>query len=192
MNQPPVLESRTAVAPPADETPARSTPSIGRRLPLRWRNVLLTAHIVFSVALLGDSAGYLAVAIRTSTIDDPELVRDSLKTLNMFSLAFGIPLSFAALLTGVALGLGTRWGVFRYPWVTIKFGLIVTVLLVGAFVIGPASSQMLDGEGDTTGRMIAGAAYDVVALTVATALGVFKPGRRFRDGRGGRRHVTAS
>ena len=28
----------------------------------------------------------------------------------MFSLVFGIPLSFAALLTGVALGIGTRWG----------------------------------------------------------------------------------
>ena len=104
----------------------------------------------------------------------------------MFSLVFGIPLSFAALLTGVALGIGTRWGVFRYPWTTIKLGLIVTVLLVGAFVISPASSQMLDGQGDTTGRLIAAAAYDVVALTAATALGVFKPGRSFRR-RGGSR-----
>jgi hypothetical protein len=31
-------------------------------LPLRARHALLTAHIVVSVALLGDSAGYLAVA----------------------------------------------------------------------------------------------------------------------------------
>lgn len=144
------------------------------------RHALLTAHIVVSVGLLGDSAGYLAVAIRTSTLDDPALVRDSLRTLNMFSLVFGIPLSFAALLTGIALGIGTRWGVFRYPWVTIKLALIVTVLLIGALVISPASSQMLDGEGDTTGRLIAAAAYDVVALTAATALGVFKPGRPFR------------
>jgi hypothetical protein len=89
-------------------------------------------------------------------------------------------------LTGVALGIGTRWGVFRYPWVTIKLVLIVTVLLVGAFVIAPASDQMLDGEGDTTGRLIAAATYDVVALTVATTLGVFKPGRPFnRQGRRG-------
>ena len=151
-----------------------------RRLPLSVRNALLTAHIVFSVGLLGDSAGFLAVAIRTSTLDDPALAHDSLKTLNMFSLVFGIPLSFAALLTGVALGIGTRWGVFRYPWVTIKLALVVTVLLVGVFVISPASSQMLDGDGDTTGRLIAAATYDVAALTAATALGVFKPGRPFR------------
>ena len=177
-----------AEAPPLVED--RSARSDRRRLPIRLRNTLLTAHIVFSVALLGDSAGYLAVAIRTSTIDDPALAHDSLKTLDMFSLVFGIPLSLAALLTGVALGIGTRWGVLRYPWVTIKLVLILTVLLVGAFVIGPASDQMLDGEGDTTGRLIAASAYDVVALTVATALGVFKPGRAFRSNRRPRNFTT--
>jgi hypothetical protein len=145
------------------------------------RRALLTAHIVFAVGLLGDSAGYLAVAIRTSTLDDPELVHNSLETLNMFSLVFGIPLSFAALLTGLALGLGTRWGVLRYPWTVLKLGLILTVILVGAFVITPASDQMLDGEGDQTGTLIAAAASDVLALTVATALALFKPGRPLRS-----------
>ncbi len=67
------------------------------------------------MALLGDSAGFLAVAIRTSTLDDPALIHDSAKTLSMFSLVFGIPLSFGALLTGITLGLFTRWGVFKYP-----------------------------------------------------------------------------
>lgn len=169
----------TAGARPIEEPgPARSVPR--RRFSLQTRNALLTAHIVVSVALLGDSTGYLAVAIRTNTLDDPALVHDSVKTLNMFSLVFGIPLSFAALLTGAVLGLGTRWGVFRYPWVVAKLVLIVTVLLVGAFVIAPASDQMLDGDGDRTGRLIAAATYDVVALTAATALGVFKPGSAFR------------
>ena len=153
----------------------------GARLPLRARHALLVAHIVFAVGLLGDSAGYLAVAIRTSTLEDPALVRDSARTLNMFSLVFGIPLSFAALLTGLALGVGTRWGVFRYPWTVAKLVLIVTVILVGAFVITPASDQMLNGQGDRTGRLIAAAAYDVIALAAATSLAVFKPGRRVRE-----------
>ncbi len=41
---------------------------------------------------------------------------------------------------------------------------------------------MLDGDddGDMTGRLIAAATYDVVALTLATVLGAFKPGRPFR------------
>src|SRR3954447_11962931 len=148
----------------------------GRRpFPLKVRNAVLTLHIALSVGLLGDSAGYLAVALRTSTLGNPMLVHDSLKTLNMFSLAFGIPLSFGALLTGLVLGLGTRWGVFRYPWVVAKLALIVSVILVGAFVIGPGSNELVDGT-DTTGRLIAGATYDVVALAIATSLSVFKPG----------------
>ena len=150
------------------------------RLAPNARRALLTAHIAMSVGLLGDSAGYLAVAVRVSAVDDPAVAHGLVQTLNMFSLVFGIPLSFGALLTGLALGLGTKWGVFRYPWAMTKLGLIVTVLLVGTFVIGPASNQMLQGGGDTTPRLIAAAAYDVVVLTVAVALGVYKPGRRVR------------
>jgi hypothetical protein len=172
-------ETITADASVASAGPTRP---VRRRLRLNARHAILTAHIVLGVGLLGDAAGYLAVAIRTSTIDDPALVHDSAKTLNLFSLAFGIPLSFGALLTGLALGLGTRWGVFRYPWVVAKLALIVSVILVGAFVIGPGSNELVDGT-DTTCRLIAGATYDVVALTIATSLSVIKPGRGFRTDR---------
>jgi len=63
------------------------------------------------------------------------------KVLNMFSLVFGIPLSFGALLSGFILGLGTKWGIFRYPWVTSKLLLIVSVMLVGGFDVGPAEDK---------------------------------------------------
>jgi hypothetical protein len=159
----------------------RPTPAVRRRrLSRRAQQALLSAHIVMSVGLLGDAAGYLAVAIRTSTIEDAALIHDSVKTLNMFSLLFGIPLSFGALLSGLALGLTSRWGVFRYPWTTTKLALVLLVMLIGGFVIGPASSRLLNGRGDTTGWLIAAAAVDVAALTVATVLGVVKPGRPFR------------
>jgi hypothetical protein len=132
-----------------------------------------------SVGLLGDSAGFLAVAIRAATTDDPAVVLELVKVLNMFSLVFGIPLSVATLLSGLALGLGTRWGVFRYPWVAAKLILILSVMLVGGFVIGPAQAVMLGGTGDTSRQLIAAASYDVLALAVATGLSVFKPGRPF-------------
>ena len=86
----------------------------------RTRNIVLTIHIVVSVGLLGDSAGFLAVAIRRATSDDPAFVDASHDLLGTFALFFGIPLSFLALLTGLALGLGTPWGVFRHPWVIVK------------------------------------------------------------------------
>jgi hypothetical protein len=153
-----------------------------RRLPRRARQAVLTAHIVLSVGLLGDSAGFLAVALRAANADDPLVVRESVEVLSMFSLFFGIPLSMGSLVTGVALGVGTKWGVLRYPWVTAKLLLVLSVMLVGSFVIGPAEATILDGGGDTTGRLVAAGAYDVLALTLATGLSVFKPGGRFRRG----------
>jgi hypothetical protein len=98
--------------------------------------------------------------------------------LDMFSVVFGIPLSFAALLTGITLGVGSkRGGVFRYPWVMAKLLLIVSVLAVGAFVLRGGMDAMLTGGGGGEVRLVAGAAYDVLALAVATGLAVYKPGR---------------
>ena len=139
------------------------------------RRSLLTAHIVVSVGLLGDSAGFLAVALQTAGTSDPELAARSRETLEMFSVVFGIPLSVLSIVTGVALGLGSKWGVFRYPWVTAKLALVVSVMVVGALVLGPSTAR-----DDRDALLVAGAAYDVVALTLATGLSVFKPGGRRR------------
>jgi hypothetical protein len=135
---------------------------------------------MMSVGLLGDSAGFLAVSIRASRLEDIDAVIEHVKVLNMFSLVFGIPLSFGALLSGLTLGVGTRWGVFRYPWVTAKLLLILSVMFVGGVFIGPAMTTILSGAGRDTAPLIAAALYDVLALGLATGLSVFKPGRPFR------------
>jgi hypothetical protein len=138
------------------------------------RRALLTAHIVCSVGLLGDAAGFLAVAVRAATTDDPRLAAASYELLEMFSVVFGIPLSFGALLTGVALTRVTKWGVLRHRWVTVKLGLIVSVILVGSLALGPSVAAMQQG-GDAEWTIVAGSAYDVLALTLATGLSVYKP-----------------
>src|SRR4051794_34532282 len=88
----------------------RPPPGVGVPMSRRTRQALLAAHIAVSVGLLGDSAGFLAVAIRTAGADSAA-ARGLVETLQMFSVVFGIPLSFGALLSGLALSLGTRWGV---------------------------------------------------------------------------------
>jgi uncharacterized membrane protein len=139
------------------------------------RRALLTTHIICSVALLGDVAGYLAVAIRAATTDDPGLAAASYELLNMFSVVFGIPLSFGALLTGLALTRVTKWGVRRHRWVTTKLLLIVSVILVGALVIGPANARMREGGGGAELVLVLASAFDVLALSLATGLSVYKP-----------------
>ena len=153
------------------------------RLSPRGRRALLTAHILVSVGLFGDVAGFLAVAIRAAGTDDPEVARASYDILAMFSTFFGIPLSLGALLTGIGLGLGTKWGVLRYPWTTAKLILILTVILMGAFILGPSVEQMRDGSGEAEGRILFGAIWDLAALGTATVLSVFKPGKARRGSR---------
>ena len=146
----------------------------------RLRRTVLTVHIVASVGLLGELAGYFAIALRASTTDDPALAAASYDLLAMFSAAFGIPLSMLTLLTGIALGLGTKWGVFRHGWVTIKLGLIASVIVVGALVIGPSVDAMRDGGGGRETVVLVASGYDVLALSLAVALSVFKPRGRLR------------
>lgn len=147
------------------------------RIPRRAQLTLVTAHIALSVALLGDSAGFLAVAIRRSLTDD-EASRETLRSvLGMFALFFGIPLSFLALLTGLALGLTTRWGVVRHAWVVVKLALILSVIAVGATAIKPA----LQPGDPSDASLIIGSLWDVLALLTAVILAVFKPRRRRRS-----------
>jgi hypothetical protein len=122
----------------------------------------------------------LATSLRAAGTDDPQLAASSYELMSMFSFVFGIPLSFASLLSGLALGLGTKWGVLRHGWVTIKLGLIVTVILVGALVIGPSEAAMIDGDGGRETVLSVAAAYQVLALTLATGLSVYRPRRRAR------------
>jgi hypothetical protein len=159
----------------------RSATAIGlprRHLRPSARRALLSAHVISSVGLLGASSALLVLAVSGATTGDPQLAESAYRFMAMFGYVFGIPLSFSALISGVALGLGTKWGVFHYPWVTAKLVLLVTTILSGALVIGPDAEQMIDGAGGLGTRLIAASAYNVTALIASALLSIYKPGRR--------------
>ena len=161
-----------------------------RRLSPRIRRAALTLHIVASVALLGTCAAIVAINARAATTDDATLATSAYRLLTMFPTLFGIPLSFTSLVTGIALGLGSKWGVLRYRWVTTKLVLIVSVILVGALILGPQEQALADGSGGSESVIALASAYDVLALCLATGLSVFKPGRA-RDRRVVRRRTAS-
>ena len=152
-------------------------PVVARRLSPSLRRAVLTVHIVASVGLLGNVAVIVAINVRAATTADPALAASAYELLTMFPVLFGIPLSLASLASGLTLGLGSKWGVLRYRWVTAKLLLNLSVIVVGALVIGPQTSTMSDGGGGSEEVLIAACGYDVVALCLATWLSVFKPGR---------------
>lgn len=141
------------------------------------RRALLTVHIVASVGLLGVVAADLAMNVKAATTSDPQLAAATYDVLATFTFLFGIPLSFASLGSGVLLGRMTKWGVLRHGWVIAKLGLNVSVILVGAFVLGPGVDSMRSGDGGAETALILGCAWDVAALALAATLSVYKPRR---------------
>ena len=61
------------------------------------RRAVLTAHIIAGVGLLGDVGAVLAVNLRAASTGDAALASASYELLGMFTVLFGIPLSFIAL-----------------------------------------------------------------------------------------------
>ena len=160
-----------------------SRPATARRLSASARRAVLTIHIIASVGLLGDVAAVLAINVKAATTADPGLAAAYYELLGLFTVLFGIPLSFISLLSGIALGVGTKWGILRYAWVTTKLCLLLSVILVGALVLGPGTEAMRHGDGGTETRLILASAWDVVALSIATGLSVYKPTRGLRRAR---------
>ena len=88
------------------------------------RKLALTAHIASSVGWLGAIAGFLALAITGLTTTDALTVRVAYLAMDWIGWYVLVPLSFASLLTGLVLSLGTEWGLVRHYWV------IATVLIL--------------------------------------------------------------
>jgi hypothetical protein len=139
----------------------------------RTRRTVLTLHIAGGVGLLGVCAVIVLADVRALTLADPQPAYE----LMVSTPLLGIPLSFLSLVTGVVLGLTSKWGVLRYGWVSTKLVLNVSVILVGALILGPQTAAMADDGSGSEVALIAGSVYDVLALSLATGLSVFKPGQ---------------
>ena len=78
----------------------------------RLRKFTLTAHVTFSVGWLGAVVAYLALAIAGLTRQDAQVVRAAFLSMELIGWFVIVPLSLAALFTGLVQSLGTEWGLF--------------------------------------------------------------------------------
>jgi hypothetical protein len=165
-----------------------------RRLSPRARRLVLTVHVISSVGLVGSSAGVLVLALSAAATDQTVAAHALYTTMRTAVFAVAVPLSFIALGTGIALGLGTKWGVLRHGWVTAKLVLLVLVILTGALVVRPAMDHVIAATsapapaakpdlGASEWEPVAAAASNIVMVVVAVALAIFKPGGRLRRAR---------
>lgn len=150
----------------------------------RVRKFALTSHVAMSVGWVGAVAAYLALDIAVATSQDAQVVRAAWIGMGIIGWYVIVPMAFGSLLSGLIVGLGTRWGLFRHYWVLISFLLTVfaiAVLLtqVEHFSYGPTS--LADPRITTVPerRVLGGTLFHsgggLVVLLVITALNVYKP-----------------
>src|SRR5918995_2090130 len=96
----------------------------------RLRKFALAAHLTFSVGWIGTVVAYLALGIAAVTSDETATVRSAWTAMELIGWYVIVPLALASLATGLVMAFGTKWGLFRYYWVTISFVLTVFATVV--------------------------------------------------------------
>jgi len=183
--------SRPTPSPPAPSRPTPSQPTPWR-LRGRARKTVLIAHILSVGTWVGIDVlvGLLVLTGWLST--DPALRGAAYQALGEFVLWPMLTAALASLVTGVILGLGSKYGLVRYWWVAVKLVLNVVLGTLIVVLLRPMLAELAEyGRAVAAGtaadrdlsQLFFPPAVSLTALTVATVLSVAKPwGRTRRTG----------
>lgn len=153
-------------------------------IPARLRKSILVTHVVSAGAWIGIDvvSAVLVVVGRVRAGDDRTAVYQALADffvvpLLLSALAAGV----VCLVTGVLLGLATKWGLVRYWWVSVKLALNVVACVMLLLFLGPIT-ELASGEQPLRDIWFVAflATTAMVLLSFAMVLSVFKPWGRVR------------
>jgi hypothetical protein len=121
-----------------------TTERSARRLAPTTRKWLLILHVVMSVGWLGLNVGNLTLEITGLTTGDPRTQHFALGALYLVGGPLLIPVSLLAYVSGILLGYYSRWGVFRYRWVLVKFCLTTVAVVLVPLSLLPGLRDLSD------------------------------------------------
>jgi uncharacterized membrane protein len=159
------------------------------RLGGRLRKTVLVLHIVAGGTWFGLDVA-MAVLVVTAISTDSAVVRAH--TLQSLQLATVWPMfstAMLSLITGILLGLGSKYGLVRYWWVAIKLALniVLTTLVLVALrpgVIEAAEQGRRFAAGEQASLAVGDLIFPPIVsptfLLIAFVLAVFKPWGRIR------------
>jgi hypothetical protein len=143
----------------------------------RFQKFALLTHITFSVGWFSAVVPYLALVIAGLTSRDIQVVRAACLSMELIGWYAIVPFSFAALLSGLVMSLGSQWGLFRHWWILAKF-------LLTMFAIFVLFRHMQDVSRMAKETMLSSADFrpdfihatgGLLMLLAAMTLSVFKP-----------------
>lgn len=125
----------------------------------------------------------VAVASALRGSDDPGLLRGGYQMLAITDELVLIPLGLATLISGLAGGLISPWGILRHHWVRTKLVLVLLAVTQGSLLLhswttsaaAAAHSPAILDAATTRTLLIAGNIVAVGLLIASTALSVVKP-----------------
>jgi hypothetical protein len=150
-------------------------------MPPRLRKFALAAHLTFSVGWIGTVVAYMGLGTAAVTGQDAQTVRATWIAMELIGWYVIVPLALASLLTGLAMALGTKWGLFRHYWVLISFVLTIlatVVLLLHMPDVSVLADTAQAAEGATLhslGGDLLHPGLGLVVLLVIQVLNVYKP-----------------
>ncbi|WP_234391190.1 PDR/VanB family oxidoreductase [Nocardia suismassiliense] len=166
------------------------------QLPPEPRKALVAAHVIASACWVGIALTVAAMSVVAMTTGDIDTSRVTYELMAIFDLTLLPWANFATFLTGLALGLTTSWGLFRYYWVAVKLTIAVGILFVAfgflhdALERAAAEAEHLAAVGGTTADLSAAAEVAfwgfggaMLSLVAAVLLSLYKPGGKTRRGR---------
>jgi hypothetical protein len=114
----------------------------------RVRQVWMVLHIISSVGWVGTILAAIALSATSLTTDDPNQIAALYSGMEVLANWFFLPGTLLLVVTGVVLGLGTKWGLFRWWWVTIKLIVGLVLFIAGAFNMRFAVYNAADKAGE--------------------------------------------
>ena len=102
----------------------------GVRMNSAVRKLMLATHLTCSVGWIGAVVAYIVLDLTVATSVDPDAVRAAWIGMGLITFSVIVPFAVASLITGLAISLGTKWGLFLHWWVLISLALTLLALLV--------------------------------------------------------------
>jgi hypothetical protein len=151
------------------------------RLGKRARKLWLVVHIASAGAWIGMDI-VMGVLILAGMMTGGEVESVAYQALGLFAVWPMLVSGVVCLISGVVLGIGTKYGVVRYWWVAVKFVMNIVLCLAVWFALRPGVEAAAAQGGEMPSDLIFPPIVSTTALIIATVLSVFKPWGRVRRG----------
>ena len=159
--------------------------------PRSWRRTVLALHVLCGVGWMGLDVGLFVLVVTGATADSGPVVAAAYTAARLVIPVVVPLLATGMLLTGVLLGLGTKWRLTEWTWVFTKLliGVVLTVLVYVALVPGALNIPTeLTGTATEVRDAVGGAGRDLLfppvvsflALAFSLVLSIWKPWGRTR------------